>query len=78
MPDLIIRPESGISNRLILQDQSGGAIVTTCETGAIYQNPSTMTDDITIDAGKSAMIVGPVDFTGTVVVNGNLSIVYLY
>jgi len=53
MPDLIIRPESGISNRLILQDQSGGAIVTTCETGAIYQNPSTMTDDITIDAGKS-------------------------
>jgi len=35
MPDLIIRPESGISNRLILQDQSGGAIITTCETGAI-------------------------------------------
>jgi len=34
-----------------------------------------MTDDITIDAGKNAMIVGPVDFTGTVAVNGNLSIV---
>tara|TARA_B100000029_G_scaffold455434_1_gene482686 strand:- start:830 stop:1423 length:594 start_codon:yes stop_codon:yes gene_type:complete len=34
MPDLIIRPEAGSTNRLILQDQAGNAVLTTADSGA--------------------------------------------
>ena len=75
MPDLIIKPLATSGNKVILQDQAGGAVVTTLDAGAIFQSKDTISDNITIDAGYSAMMIGPVDLTGTVAVNGNLSIV---
>jgi len=34
MADLLIRPEAGTGNKLILQDQAGGAVLTTADSGA--------------------------------------------
>lgn len=75
MPDLIIKPQATSGNKVILQDQAGGAVVTTLDAGAIFQSKDTISDNITIASGYSAMAIGPVNFTGTVAVNGNLSIV---
>jgi uncharacterized protein (DUF342 family) len=75
MPDLIIKPQATSGNKVIIQDQAGGAVVTTLDAGAIFQSKDTISDNITIASGNSAMAIGPVNFTGTVAVNGNLSIV---
>jgi hypothetical protein len=75
MPDLIIKPQATSGNKVILQDQAGVAVLTTLDAGAIFQSKDTISDNITIDAGNSAMMIGPVNLTGTVAVNGNLSIV---
>jgi uncharacterized protein (DUF342 family) len=75
MPDLIIKPQATSGNKVILQDQAGGAVVTTLDAGAIFQSKDTISDNITIASGNSAMAIGPINFTGTVAVNGNLSIV---
>jgi uncharacterized protein (DUF342 family) len=75
MPDLIIKPQATSGNKVILQDQAGGAVVTTLDAGAIFQSKDTISDNITIASGYSAMAIGPINFTGTVAVNGNLSIV---
>ena len=75
MPNLIIKPQNVSGDKIILQDQAGGAVVTTLDAGAIFQSKDTISDTITIDAGYSAMVIGPVNFTGTVAINGNLSIV---
>ncbi len=75
MPDLVIKPQATSGNKVILQDQAGGAVVTTLDAGAIFQSKDTISDNITIDAGNSAMAISPINFTGTVAVNGNLSIV---
>ena len=74
MPDLIIKPQNTSGNKVILQDQAGGAVVTTLDAGAIFQSKDTISDTITIDAGYNAMMISP-NLTGTVAVNGNLSIV---
>ena len=34
MPDLIIKPKNQSGNKLILQDQAGGAVLTTADSGA--------------------------------------------
>jgi hypothetical protein len=75
MPDLIIKPQNSSACSVIIQDQAGVAVLTTLDAGAIFQSKDTISDNITIDAGNSAMAIGPVNFTGTVAVNGNLSIV---
>ena len=75
MPDLIIKPTNTSGNKVIIQDQAGGAVVTTLDAGAIFQSKDTISDNITIASGYSAMAIGPINFTGTVAVNGNLSIV---
>ena len=75
MPDLIIKPETTSGNKLILKDQSNKAVLTTLDAGAFVQSKDTISDNITIDAGNSAMAISPINFTGTVAVNGNLSIV---
>ena len=38
MPDLIILPESGETNRLVLQDQAGNDVLTTADSGATLGN----------------------------------------
>ena len=75
MPDLIIKPQATSGNKVIIQDQAGGAVVTTLDAGAIFQSKDTISDNITIASGYSAMAIGPINFTGTVAINGNLSIV---
>ena len=75
MPDLIIKPQNTSGNKVIIQDQAGGAVVTTLDAGAIFQSKDTISDNITIASGNSAMAIGPVNITGTVAINGNLSIV---
>jgi hypothetical protein len=75
MPDLIIKPQATSGNKVILQDQAGGAVVTTLDAGAIFQSKDTISDNITIDAGYNVIVAAPINFTGTVAVNGNLSII---
>ena len=36
MPDLIIKPKNQSGNKLILQDQAGGAVLTTADSGATF------------------------------------------
>ena len=38
MPNLIIKPTATSGNKLILQDQAGGAVLTTADSGATYAN----------------------------------------
>ena len=40
-----------------------------------YQNKATISSDITVDSADNMMVCGPVDFTGTVTVEGTLTIV---
>ena len=46
MPDLIIKPEVGSSNRLILQDQAGNAVLTTADSGAALNNVTAEGTDV--------------------------------
>ena len=41
----------------------------------VFFNHDTFTDNLTVSANKNAMIIGPVNFTGNLTINGNLSIV---
>ena len=46
MPDLIIKPEATSGNKLILQDQAGGAVLTTADSGATIANATLTTPTI--------------------------------
>ena len=41
----------------------------------IWQNPNTISANITIASGYSAAAAGPINFTGTLAINGNLSVI---
>lgn len=41
MPDLIIKPKNQSGNKLILQDQAGGAVLTTADSGATLASTTT-------------------------------------
>ena len=47
MADLIIKPSTGPGNKLILQDQAGGAILTTADSGASLNNLTGTISEIT-------------------------------
>ena len=40
MPDLTIKPNAGSGNKVIIQDQAGGAVLTTADSGATIANAS--------------------------------------
>ena len=40
-----------------------------------FENKATISSNITIDAADNMMVCGPASFTGTVVINGTLTIV---
>jgi len=40
-----------------------------------FENKATISSDITIDSADNMMVCGPASFTGTVVINGTLTIV---
>ena len=46
MPDLTIKPVAAAGNKLILQDQAGGAVLTTADSGATIANASLTTPTI--------------------------------
>ena len=46
MPDLIIKPTATSGNKLILQDQAGGAVLTTADSGATIANATLTTPTI--------------------------------
>ena len=47
MPDLIIKPQATSGNKVILQDQAGGAVVTTADSGVTLSNATI--DELTGD-----------------------------
>jgi hypothetical protein len=44
MPDLVIKPTAGAGNKLILQDQGGGALLTSATSGATLADGITLAD----------------------------------
>jgi hypothetical protein len=46
MPDLIIKPTNTSGNKLILQDQAGGAVLTTADSGATIANATLTTPNL--------------------------------
>ena len=57
MPDLIIKPTTTSGNKLILQDQAGGAVLTTADSGATAAN-LTLASTTTFPAGHLLQVVG--------------------
>ena len=64
MPDLIIKPTTTSGNKLILQDQAGGAVLTTADSGATLGNSTQ--DNITRLGTVTAGAIGSAvtGFTG--------------
>jgi hypothetical protein len=65
MPDLIIKPAAQSGNKVIIQDQAGGAVITTADSGATIANAT-----LTSPTLNSPTLVTPA--LGTVT-SGNLS-----
>jgi hypothetical protein len=65
MPDLIIKPAAQSGNKVIIQDQAGGAVITTADSGATIANAT-----LTSPTLNSPILVTPA--LGTVA-TGNLS-----
>ena len=55
MPDLIIKPKNQSGNKLILQDQAGGAVLTTADSGATIAD-ATLASTTTFPAGHVLQI----------------------
>jgi len=78
-------PASGTNNiYVVFQGKSVGettAGANSIEFGMIksinggYENKATISSNITVDASDNMMVCGPASFTGTVVVNGTLTVV---
>jgi hypothetical protein len=78
-------PASGTNNiYVVFQGKSVGettAGANSIEFGMIksinggYENKATISSNITVDASDNMMVCGPAAFTGTVVVNGTLTVV---
>ena len=57
MPDLTIKPNVGAGNKLIIQDQSGAAVLTTADSGAEITNISATVNPLTdnaVDLGSTS------------------------
>ena len=65
MPDLIIKPEATSGNKLILQDQAGGAVLTTADSGADYVGTTKGTIDSTATFPVGHVIQYDADFETT-------------
>ena len=62
MPNLIIKPQTGSGNSVILQDQGGGVVLTTTDTGVTMQGMGgtdwveVRTDNFQLEVNKNYMI----------------------
>ena len=72
MPDLVIKPTAGAGNKLILQDQGGGALLTSATSGATLADGITLADmsNFTFPAGH---IIQRVDATLTNITTGEIT-----
>jgi hypothetical protein len=58
MPDLVIKPTAGSGNKLILQDQGGGALLTSATSGVTIENATTVKLTPTATASAPAGVEG--------------------
>jgi hypothetical protein len=77
MANIVVKPADAVGNALILKDESGGAVLTTADSGSTLANTTltnqtTFTTDLTIASDANAVVVGPVTIPN-VTVNGNLN-----
>ena len=77
MANIVVKPADAVGNALILKDASGGAVLTTADSGSTLANTTltnqtTFTTDLTIASDANAVVVGPVTIPN-VTVNGNLN-----
>mgnify|MGYP003647571490 CR=1 FL=1 len=70
MADLIIKPSVGAGNKLILQDQTGTAILTTSDSGAVIANTSVGGADLT---GNSLGVTAANDTAATLFIKADNS-----
>ena len=70
MSDLIIKPSAGQGNKLILQDQAGGVILTTADSGAVIANTSVAGTDLT---GNSLGVTAANDTAATLFIKADNS-----
>ena len=65
MPDLVIKPTAGSGNKLILQDQGGGALLTSATSGATITNATFPTLKLTPGTAPSSPVEGDMYFDST-------------
>jgi len=58
MANLVIRPASGTGNKVVVQDQAGGAVLTTADSGATIANATLNSPVINTPTGDVATITG--------------------
>ena len=77
MANLLIKPTTGVGNKLIIQDQNGGDILTSADSGAnitaTISNLTTFTSDLIVVANTNMMVAGPVTIPN-LTINGNLNV----
>ena len=59
MPDLIIKPAAQSGNKVIIQDQAGGAVVTTADSGATTANATLTSPTLNRPTLNSPTLVTP-------------------
>ena len=69
MPDLIIKPAAQSGNKVIIQDQAGGAVITTADSGATIANATLVAPALgTPASGVATNLTGipAANLTGTI------------
>jgi hypothetical protein len=70
MPDLIIKPTATSGNKLILQDQAGGAVLTTADSGATIAN-ATLTAPTIANMANCTFPAGHMEYITSVTGDGS-------
>ena len=73
MADLTIKPQSGSGNKLIIQDQAGGAVITTADSGTTIANATIPTITGNVTASGNLTVSGNTTLTGDLVPSTPLS-----
>ena len=73
MPDLIIKPAAQSGNKVIIQDQAGGAVITTADSGATITSATLTSPTINTPTIATPTITGAATFSGDLVPSTPLS-----
>ena len=71
MPDLIIKPTNTSGNKVIIQDQAGGAVLTTADSGATIAN-ATLTSPTLVTPALGTVATGNLSNTAIVYRQGHV------